>query len=323
MKKIILAATVALIAATGSAHAQAKRVAIASFGEHPALQGVVDGFKAKMKDLGYAEGKDTIITFTHVNWERNLIPQMLTKISADKPDVVVTITTPVTQSAVRVFTDPATPVVFAAIQDPVVAGVIPAWDKTGPNMTGAANLVDMDGTLKFIKEMLPNAKRIGVPFNPGDDADNALREKLVAAAPKYGMELVLTSVDNTNDIPQRIQTFAGKVDAIYVFPSNLFQPATAQIGAIAGRLGIPAFNGLPAPVLKHEMLASYSVDFPAIGATAATMVDRLFKGEKVTAIKPTLPTPEEHSVVISQQQLDKLKVKLPDAYANCPQCVVK
>lgn len=323
MKRVILAAAVALIATAGFAHAQTKRIAIASFGEHPALQGVVDGFKAKMKELGYAEGKDTSITFTHVNWERNLIPQMLTKIAADKPDVVVTITTPVTQSAVRVFTDPATPVVFAAIQDPVVAGVIPAWDKTGPNMTGASNLADMDGTLKFIKQMLPNAKRVGVPFNPGDDADNALREKLVAAAPKNGMELVLTSVDNTNDIPQRIQTFAGKVDAIYVFPSNLFQPATAQIGAIAGRLGIPAFNGLPAPVLKHEMLASYSVDFPAIGATAATMVDRLFKGEKVTAIKPTVPTPADHSVVISQQQLDKLKVKIPDAYANCPKCVVK
>ena len=110
--------------------------------------------------------------------------------------------------------------------------------------------------------MLPNAKRVGVPFNPGDDADNALRERLVAAAPKYGLELVLASVDNTNDIPQRIQTFAGKVDAIYVFPSNLFQPATAQIGAIAGRLGIPAFNGLPSPVLKNEMLASYSIDYP-------------------------------------------------------------
>lgn len=323
MKKIVLAAIVALISATISATAQTKRIAIASFGEHPALQGVVDGFKAKMNELGYAEGKDTAISFTHVNWERNLIPQMLTKIASDKPDVAVVITTPVAQAAVRVFTDPATPVIFAAIQDPVVAGIIPAWDKTGPNMTGASNMADMDGTLKFIKQMLPNAKRVGVPFNPGDDADNALREKLVAAAPKHGMELVLTSVDNTNDIPQRIQTFAGKVDAIYVFPSNLFQPATAQIGAIAGRLGIPAFNGLPAPVLKHEMLASYSVDFPAIGATAATMVDRLFKGEKVAAIKPTLPAPQDHSVVISQQQLDKLKVKLPDAYANCPKCVVK
>jgi putative ABC transport system substrate-binding protein len=322
--KRILTAVAILLAVTAAASAQQpKRIAITSFGEHPALQGVVDGFKASMKERGYTEGKDVAITFTHVNWDRNLIPQMLTKIASDKPDVVVTITTPVTQSAVRALTDPATPVVFAAVQDPVVAGVIPSWDKASANMTGAANLVDMDGTLKFIREMLPNAKRVGVPFNPGDDADNALRERLVAAAPKYGLELVLVSVDNTNDIPQRIQTFAGKVDAIYVFPSNLFQPATAQIGAIAGRLGIPAFNGLSAPVLKNEMLASYSVDFPAIGAKAAGLVDRLFKGEKVSAITPTVPTPADHSVTISQQQLDKWNLKLPQAYANCPTCLVK
>jgi ABC-type uncharacterized transport system substrate-binding protein len=76
-------------------------------------------------------------------------------------------------------------------------------------------------------------------------------------------------------------------------------------------------------VLKNEMLASYSVDFPAIGAKAAGLVDRLFKGEKVSAITPTVPTPADHSVTISQQQLDKWNLKLPPAYANCPTCVVK
>jgi hypothetical protein len=43
----------------------------------------------------------------------------------------------------------------------------------------------------------------------------------------------------------------------------------------------------------------------------------------VTDIKPTLPTPADHSVIFSQQQLDKLKVKLPAAYTNCAKCVVK
>ena len=65
-----------------------------------------------------------------------------------------------------------------------------------------------------------------------------------------------------------------------------------QIGAIAGRLGIPAFNGLPSPVLKNEMLASYSIDYPAIGASAAGLVEKLFKGEKVADIKPTVPVGE-------------------------------
>ena len=88
--KRTLTALCLLIAATAAANAQQpKRVAITSFGEHPALQGVVDGFKQSMKDRGYTEGKDVVITFTHVNWDRNLIPQMLTKVASDKPDVVV------------------------------------------------------------------------------------------------------------------------------------------------------------------------------------------------------------------------------------------
>ena len=52
--------------------------------------------------------------------------------------------------------------------------------------------------------------------------------------------------------------------------------------------------------------------------SAAGLVDRLFKGEKVSAITPTVPTPADHSVMISQQQLDKWNLKLPPAYANCP-----
>ena len=147
----------------------------------------------------------------------------------------------------------------------------------------------------------------------------------MAAAPKYGLELVLVSVDNTNDIPQRIQTFAGKVDAIYVFPSNLFQPATAQIGAIAGRLGIPAFNGLPAPVLKNEMLASYSIDYPGDRREARRgWWIACSRARRFGTIKPTVPTPAEHQVVISQQQLDKWNLKAAGRpMPIVPTCVVK
>lgn len=307
--------------AAGLALAQPKNIAITSFGEHPALQEVIDGMKASMTQRGYRDGQEVVYTFTHVNWDRNLIPQMLTKVAAAKPDVIVTITTPVTQTAVRAIGDKGIPIVFSAVQDPVVAGVIPSWDKPSAIMTGASNLVDMEGTARFIKTMLPNAKRVGLPYNPGDDADNALRERLVAAAPKHGLELVLVGVDNVNDLPQRIQTFAGKVDAVYVIPSNLFQPATSQIAAITNRLGIPTFNGLPAPITKHEMLATYSVDWPRIGANTAAIVERVLKGAKVSEISPSVPTPADHKVLISGPQLAQHKLSLPDSLKNC-NCVL-
>ena len=160
-----------------------KHIAITSFGEHPALQQVIDGMKASMKARGYAEGKDVSYSFTHVNWERNVIPQMLTKVAAGKPDVIVTITTPVTQTAVRAIGDRGIPIVFSAVQDPVVAGVVPSSAMPSNIMTGASNLADMEGTLRFIKQLLPKAKRLGLPYNPGDDADNAGRLRKRATAP--------------------------------------------------------------------------------------------------------------------------------------------
>lgn len=314
--KWMLPAVASLVIGTAAAEAQTRTVAIANFGDHPALQLVIDGLKESMAERGF---DDVAYTYDQVNWERNVIPQMLAKIAADSPDVVVTITTPVTQTAVRALQDPAVPVVFAAVQDPVIAGVVPAWDKAGENMTGASNLVDMDGTLAFIKELLPDVTRLGVPYNPGDDADNALRERLVEYAPKYGITLELVGVDNVNDLPQRIQSLNGKVDAVYVFPSNLFQPATAQIAAITDRMGVPAFNGLPAPVEKDEMLGSYSVNWPKIGASAAGIIEQIFNGAKVSDIPPTVPTAEDHSVVISKAQADRWNITVPEAYADSVQ----
>ena len=180
----------------------------------------------------------------------------------------------------------------------------------------------MDGTVRFIKAMLPSAKKVGLPYNPGDDADNALREKLVQAAPKYGVELVLVGVDSANDLPQRLQTFAGKVDAIYVIPSNLFQPATATIAASTNRMNIPAFNGLPAPVLQHQMLATYSVDWPKIGANTAEIVEKVLKGTPVKDIPPSQPTPADHKVTISGKQMAQFKLALPESLKNCG-CVVE
>ncbi len=316
-------AVLALSVFLASAAAAAPRVvAITSFGEHPALQEVIDGMKASMGKRGFKEGQDVAYTFTHVNWERNLIPQMLGKVAADRPAVIVTITTPVTQTAVRAIGESGIPIVFSAVQDPVVAGVIPSWTSPSKIMTGASNLVDMDGTLGFIKTLLPGAKRLGLPFNPGDDADNALRARLVQFAPKHGLELVPVAVDNTNDLPQRMQAFAGKVDAIYVIPSNLFQPVTSQIAALTARMKIPTFNGLPAPIVKGEMLGSYSVDWKRIGENTAAIVERVLGGAKVSDIAPSVPTPNDHAIVISRSQLEKLGVPLPASLANC-NCLVK
>jgi putative ABC transport system substrate-binding protein len=302
--------------------ADAKKVAIASFGDHWALQQIIDGMKARMADLGFRDGTDVVYSYAHVNWERNLIQQMLTKAVAGKPDVLFTLTTPVAQTAARAVRDSGVPIVFSAIQDPVIAGLTPSWDKASAGMTGATNPADAEGTLRFIKLILPTLKRLGFPYNPGDDADTAVRQRFAAVAPSFDVKLEFVGIDNINNVGERIQSLSGKVDAIYVLPSSLLQSATPAIAASADRIAVPAFNGLPEPILKHEMLATYSVDWFRVGGNAATIIAQILRGRAAADIPPVNPTAADHTVLISQSQVRKLGLVLPLTLKDCGKCLV-
>lgn len=322
MKRLVYSALLMLLAGTHPVYAQPKEISIASLGEHPQLAEIVEGLKTSMGDRGFQDGTDVVYKFSHVNWDRNLVPQMLAKITSEKPAAIVVITTPVGQAAVRAVTDPSIPIVFAGIQDPVAAGVIPAWGQPTERITGASNLSNMDSTLQFIKTVLPDLKRLGVPHNPGDDADGALLERLVEAAPKYGIELVQVGVDNMNDLPQRIGTFDRRVDAVYVLPSNLLQPATSQIAGMLRRMNLPGFSGTSASVLKHELLGSYAADFYQVGIMAAGVLEQVLNGTPVSAIPPVVPGPEDHRAVLSAREMQRYNVPLPAALGDCD-CMVE
>ena len=151
----------------GAAMAQPKLIAIANFGEHPALRAAIDGFKAEVMREGLVEGKDVAFDDQHINFDRTLIPQLLTNAQSKKPAMILAVTTPVAQSSIRVVTDKSIPIVFMSVVDPVVAKIVPSWQAGSATHTGATLYPDFNASLAFVKQLLPDAKRLGVPFNPG------------------------------------------------------------------------------------------------------------------------------------------------------------
>lgn len=127
-----LTTTAVLVAFAGTAIAQESRVAIALFGPHPSLQQTVDGFKEQLAAEGIAANYDE----AHVNFDRSLVPQLLNRLAAGNPDLMLTITTPMTQSAKQILANREFPIVFAPVTDPVKAGLLPSWDTGAPQMTG-------------------------------------------------------------------------------------------------------------------------------------------------------------------------------------------
>jgi putative ABC transport system substrate-binding protein len=315
LSTLALAAAAALM--ISSAHAQEAKIAIASFGPHPSLQAAIDGFKEEVAHEGvkvtYDEG--------NVNFDRSLAPQLLNRMAAAKPDLMLVITTPLTQTARQILSARTFPIVFAPVTDPVAAKLVPSWEHGDTLMTGASNMPDLGATVEVIKTLVPTAKRLGILYNPGDDSDVAFVTSLEAIAPAHGLELVKVGVDNANDIPPRVQSLQGRADALFIPASSLLQPASAAIASVANRIKLPVFNSNTETVANHQFLAAYAVDFHRVGANAGKIAVRILHGEKPADIAIARPVPADHELKISGQRLKDLGLSLPDSLKDC-HCVV-
>jgi putative tryptophan/tyrosine transport system substrate-binding protein len=319
---LVAAMGVALLAETPSIQAQQAdqptRIAIAMFGPHPTLQQVVEGFKQEIAAQGikatYDEG--------NINFDRSLAPQLLTRLAAANPALMLTVTTPMTQAARQVLASRSFPIVFAPVTDPVAAKLVPSWEHGDALMAGVSNIPDLDATCDFIKALLPSATRLGIVYNPGDDSDVAFVSRLEKIVGSHGLQLVKVGIDNANDIAPRLQSLQGRADALFVPASSLLQPAAAAIASVTNRIKIPVFNSNTAQVVDHQFLAALSVDWSHIGVNAGRMAAGILKGKKPADLPVSLPSRADHEMKISARRMADLGLTLPDSLKNCD-CVVK
>lgn len=305
--KCMLSVVLTVLAA--AAHAQPKLVAIANFGEHPALRAAVEGFKGEVKRS--APAQDVAFDEQHINFDRTLIPQLLTNAQSKKPALILAVTTPVAQSSLRVLTDRSIPVVFMSVVDPVVAQIVPSWQAGGERHTGATLFPNFDASLAFVRQLLPKVKRLGIPFNPAEDNDKTNLTEIRASAAKAGLEIVEVGIDGPNDIAQRIQSLKDRVDAVFVIQSNLLQTSLPVIAATTQRIGVPAINTLDTPVRNGTFLAAHAMSYERMGAAAGKIAVRVLNGEKPSAIPPWRPGPDDYTIVISRKQAAQWGIAVP------------
>lgn len=281
------------------------KVAIANLGHHQSLTDVINGIESKGKEL------DLDITFDiqHVNFDMTQIPKMLTAFKAKKPDILVTLTTSVAQHAKTIFRETAVPIVFAAITDPVEAKLLESRNIPTDTMTGVSDQQDAASIIGFIQHHLPCIKRIGIPYAQNEANDRALLESFKLAT--KDVEIVPIPVDNLQDLPHRIRAAAASVDAIYVGPSNMIQPALPIIIQQTNRANVPVFNFNEAAVTSHQALGSFSVGYIHLGHAVAKILKELIDKKIVSSIAPVYPKTADHYGTISLPVAKRLNITLP------------
>jgi putative ABC transport system substrate-binding protein len=226
-------------------------------------------------------------------------------------------TTGVAQASIRGITDKSIPIVFAAVVDPVVAKVVPSFERGSETHTGASMMPSFDASLAFLKDLLPDAKRIGTLFNPAEDNDKTNIELLTAATKKAGLELVTVGVDQQGDIPTRIQSLRGRVDAILLIQSNIIQTAMPVVAQVTSQLKIPTINTIYNHELRHQLVGFHAISYRKNGERAGELAVKILNGAKPQDLPIYVPVSEDFTAFVSPRGLQALGREVPAALKGC------
>jgi len=289
-----------------------KRISVMIMSDTPQLVEVKDGLIKGLKELGYEEGKNLKVDFKSAQANFGTAQQIARQFVGDHPDVIVPITTPVSQAVIAAAKDSDIPVVFSTVTDPLAAKIVARYDKPGGNVTGVADPVPIEEMLKTMKEMVPNLKKLGFVYDPSLPNSIVTTKEFKAMAPKYGIETVDSAAMGLNNVPAAGQALIGKVDAIYVPYDTTVYAVFESLVKVAQDGKVPLFSSERRSV-ERGAIATIGLDFVQMGVVTARMVDQVLKGAKPGDLDVIDMTKEPGALAlyINKGSAEKIGLKLP------------
>ncbi len=276
LRRTLVVALAAAMAGCGPQAPSAPRtIAIATLMSHPALNEVRAGIVEGLRESGLEEGRDYRIVDRNANADQQLTVAIAGELSAQSPDVIVAIATPMAQ-AIRARWNG--PLVFAAVTDPVGAELVPSLQGS-ENVTGTSDAWPYEAQLRLIRRIQPNARRLGVLLNPGEAASSYGIREIQRLAPQFNFEIAEYAVSNTNEVAAAARLAAQRSDAIFLSSDNT---VIAGVGA-AYAAAVQAHKALyvgDSGTVERGGLAAVSVGYRQLGVETGRLTARMLRGER-------------------------------------------
>lgn len=285
-----------------------KNLAITAIVEHPALDEVRIGALEQLSEEGYKEGENLTVNFQSAQGNMATAGQIAKDFVSKNPDVVLAISTPSAQALTGATAD--LPIVFSAVTDPVEAKLVDKLEGGGKNVTGASDVLPYEPQIELIKELVPNAKRVGFVYNSSEVNSavvlKALKEKL---AP-LGMEVVEAAVNKSSEVGQAANGLVGKVDVFYTSTDNLVLSAYESMYQVAKEAKIPLIASNDDAVARGA-IAALGVNYTQLGKESGKLIARILKGEKPGDIAVFIP--QTFDLHVSKKHAAEQGVELPQS----------
>ena len=252
-------------------------------------------FKQRLRELGYAEGKNLIIEWRSTLTQPERAPEAAAELVRLKVDCIAATGVSNIRAAKQATT--SIPIVMVNVDaDPVALGFVASLARPGGNVTGFTGIAhDLAAKrLELLRELVPHAKRVGMIVNASQgrvgDAQKAHYRGTEDAAKKLGMEsrlFALQSIDELDGLFARATDW--RPDALSFFSGGWFRNNRARIMDWVARMKLPAVYS-NVEFVEHGGLMGYSDDDVQRFREVAEYVAKIFSGVRPSDLPVQQPT---------------------------------
>lgn len=323
MKKVLAAGLTAVMAMSLMVGCGSKKddsssktynLGIIQFAEHGSLDNCRKGFLKGLESEGIKEGENLKITYKNSQADTATDNQIASNFASKKLDMICAIATPSAQSAYNAAMKADIPVIYTAVTDPVAAELADKDGKPVGEVTGTSDKLPVEEQLKMIREMLPDAKKIGIMYTTSEANSVSAIKEYKSLVKKYDFELVEKGITTTADVSLATDDLLSKVDCITNLTDNTVVASLPTILDKANEKKIPVF-GSEIEQVKIGCLAAEGIDYIALGKQTGKMAAKVLKGE-AKASEQNFETITEPGFYVNNKVAEDLGITVPEDLAN-------
>ena len=280
-------------------------IGICNYVDDASLNQIVENINARLAEIESEQSITINVKYDNCNADANVMNQIIANFAADNVDLMVGVATPVAMAMQSATEDSKTPVVFAAVSDPVGAGLVASLEEPGSNVTGSSDNLDTNSVMNLIFAQNPDAKKIGLLYDVGQDSSTAAIEHAKAYLDDKGVEYVERTATTAEEVALAAQALVSDgVDAVFTPTDNTIMKAELAIYETFADAGIPHYTGADSFALNGAFLG-YGVDYANLGRETADMIASILTEGKDPATTPVI-TFDNGTATVNTEICEKL-----------------
>ena len=259
-------------APSGASSGETYTVGICNYVDDASLNQIVANIESRLEEIGQERGVSFEVSYDNCNADASLMNQIISNFQADGTDLLVGVATPVAMAMQAATEGTQTPVVFAAVSDPMSVDLVDSLDAPGSNITGTSDYLDTAAIMDLIFAQNPETKKVGLLYDVGQDSSATAIADAKKNLSDRGVEVIERTGTTVDEIALAAQALvADGVDAVFTPSDNTVMKSELTIYETFAEAGIPHYTGADSFALNGAFLG-YGVDYANLGRETADMI---------------------------------------------------